>query len=59
MKATKKSALIVAMSVITGASVESTNAAAQAALADMKQELGAENVCSIEYDWNPFDGMIA
>ena len=50
-------ATIVAMAAITG--IETTNAAAQAAMQDMSDELGAENVYSLEYTWDPFDGMLA
>lgn len=55
----KKSATIIAMAAITGASVESTNAAALAAIADMELEFGKENIASLEYTYDPFDGMFA
>lgn len=58
---TKKSkkAAIIAMAAITGASIAQETAAAKAAMADMKAEYGNENVCAIEYTWDPFDGMYA
>ena len=59
MKAKKTKAIIVAMAAITGASVSQTNDAAQAALADMQQEFGADDVATLEYTYDPFDGMWA
>ncbi|MBQ8713118.1 MAG: hypothetical protein IJ551_09925 [Prevotella sp.] len=56
---TKKTAIIVAMAAISGTTVQEANAAAQAALADMQQEFGRENVCALEYTWDPFTGMLA
>ena len=55
----KKSAIVIALAAAPGASVSSISAAEQAAMADMEQEYGKENVCHIEYDWDPFDGMLA
>lgn len=62
MKTTKKSskrAAIIAMAAITGASIAQESAAAKAAMADMKAEYGNDNVCAIEYTWDPFDGVYA
>lgn len=59
--ATKKSskAIVIALAAATGASVSSISAAEQQAMADMQEEFGKENVCAIEYTWDPFDGMYA
>lgn len=57
---TKKRATIIAMAAIAGASVSQTSAAARQALADMREEMGKDNhVYSVQYTWDPFDGMLA
>ena len=56
----KKRATIIAMAAIAGASVSQTSAAARKALADMREEMGKDtHVYSIEYTWDPFDGLYA
>lgn len=56
----KKRATIIAMAAIAGASVSQTSAAARQALADMREEMGKDNhVYSVQYTWDPFDGMLA
>lgn len=50
----KKSALIVAMTAITGATIAQETAAYKAAVRDMKTD-----GCVINYTYNPFDGMLA
>ena len=56
----KKRATIIAMAAIAGASVSQTSAAARQALADMRDELGTGNhVYSLNYTWDPFDGILA
>ena len=56
----KKRATIIAMAAIAGASVSQTSAAARQALADMREELGKDtHVYSLNYTWDPFDGMLA
>lgn len=57
-KSVKKSATIIALAAIAGASVNEMNAAARAAMADMKADLG-EDAYGISYEWNPFDGLVA
>lgn len=59
MKTRRTKAIIMAIATATGASVAHTNAAARAAMHDMQQEFGKGQVYAIEYDYNPFDGMIA
>lgn len=59
MKTRKAKAIIVAMAAVTGASVSATNAAAKAAMADMKEEFGNDNVVGLEYTYDPFEGMWA
>jgi len=56
----KKRATIIAMAAIAGASVSQTSAAARQALADMREEMGKDtHVYSVQYTWDPFDGMLA
>ena len=56
----KKRATIIAMAAIAGASVSQTIAAARQALADMRDELGKNtHVYSLNYTWDPFDGILA
>lgn len=56
----KKSAIIIALAAATGASVSQTSAAARQALADMREEMGKDaHVYSLNYTWDPFDGMLA
>lgn len=56
----KKRATIIAMAAIAGASVSQTSAAARQALADMREEMGKDNhVYSLNYTWDPFDGLYA
>ena len=56
----KKRATIIAMAAIAGASVSQTSAAARQALADMRDELGKNvHVYSLNYTWDPFDGILA
>ena len=54
----KKRATIIAMAAIAGASVSQTSAAARQALADMREEMGKDtHVYSVQYTWDPFDGL--
>ena len=56
----KKRATIIAMAAIAGASVSQTSAAARQALADMRKEMGKDaHVYSLNYTWDPFDGLYA
>lgn len=56
----KKRATIIAMAAIAGASISQTNAAARKALADMREEFGKDtHVYSLNYTWDPFDGLLA
>lgn len=56
----RKRATIIAMAAIAGASVSQTSAAARQALHDMREEMGKDtHVYSLNYTWDPFDGMIA
>lgn len=56
----KKRARIIAMAAIAGVSVSQTSAAARQALADMRDELGKDaHVYSVQYTWDPFDGILA
>ena len=56
----KKRATIIAMAAIAGASVSQTSAAARQALHDMREEMGKDtHVYSVQYTWDPFDGMLA
>lgn len=56
----KKRATIIAMAAIAGASVSQTSAAARQALADMREEMGKDiHVYSLNYTWEPFDGLYA
>jgi len=56
----RKRATVIAMAAIAGASISQTNAAARQALADMREEFGKDtHVYSLNYTWDPFDGMIA
>ena len=56
----KKRATIIAMAAIAGASVSQTSAAARQALADMREEMGKDtHVYSLNYTWDPFDGLYA
>ena len=57
MKNSKKKAIIVAMAMMTGATIAQEEAAAQAAMQDMKQE--GINTYPLEYTWNPYDGLLA
>ena len=59
MKTRKTKAIIMAIAAATGTSVQQECAAARMALQDMKNEFGTKNVYSIEYTYNPFDGMLA
>lgn len=60
MASTAKRATIIAMAAIAGASVSQTSAAARQALADMREEMGKEaHVYSLNYTWDPFDGLYA
>ena len=53
-------ATIIAMAAIAGASVTQTNAACRAAMHDMREEFGKDtHVYSLNYTWDPFDGMLA
>lgn len=58
-KTSTKRATIIAMAAITGATIAQECAAARAALSDMKDEMGRDNVYSINYTWDPFDGFCA
>lgn len=53
----KKSAIIIAMAAITGASVSSMSKAERAAMQDMAQEYGDSIIA--DYTWDPFDGLLA
>ena len=56
----KKRATIIAMAAIAGASISQTNAAARQALTDMRKEFGKDgHVYSLNYTWDPFDGILA
>jgi len=56
----KKRATIIAMAAIAGASISQTNAAARQALADMREVFGKDtHVYSLNYTWDPFDGILA
>lgn len=55
----KKSAIIIALAAATGASVQQTNAAYQDAMRDMAHEFGRGHVYSVQYTWDPFDGLYA
>lgn len=56
----KKRATIIAMAAIAGASVSQTSAAARQALHDMREEMGKDShVYSLNYTWDPFDGLYA
>jgi len=55
----KKRATIIAMAAIAGASVSQTSAAARQALADMRKQGDLGHVYSVQYTWDPFDGMLA
>ena len=58
--ATKKTkAVVIAMAAMTGASIAQEDAAAQAAMFDMQSELGIKNVYSVNYTYDPFDGVLA
>lgn len=60
MASTAKRATIIAMAAIAGASISQTSAAARQALADMRKEMGKDNhVYSLNYTWDPFDGLYA
>lgn len=48
-----------AMAAITGATIAQEDAAAQAAMQDMQSELGIKNVYSVNYTYDPFDGLLA
>lgn len=52
-------AIIVAMAAIAGTNYAQASAAARAAMADMKDEMGKGNVYSINYTYDPFDGVLA
>lgn len=58
MKKNQKTALIVAMTAITGATLAQETDAMRAAIADMQAEYGKDSI-HVEYTWNPFDGMLA
>jgi len=59
-KRANKKAVIVAMAAIAGASVSQTTAAARQALHDMREEMGKDtHVYSVQYTWDPFDGLYA
>lgn len=53
-----KRATLIAMAAIAGTSVSQMDAAARAAMADMKADMG-ENAFVVGYTWDPFDGMLA
>ena len=55
----KKRATIIAMAAIAGASVSQTTAAARQALHDMRNQGDLGHVYSVQYTWDPFDGMLA
>lgn len=57
MKTKKTKAVIVAMAMMTGATIAQEEAAAQVAMQDMQDE--GINPLAIEYTWNPWDGMLA
>ena len=52
----KKSAAIIALAAIAGASVQDITKAERAAMHDIEQEYGKD--CVI-YTWDPFDGLLA
>lgn len=54
----KKRTIIVAMAAITGATIAQETAAMNAALADMQAEYGKDST-TLEYTWDPFNGMLA
>ena len=54
----KKSATIIAMAGIVGASISSMTRAERAARQDMAQEYGRECIIA-DYTWDPFDGLLA
>lgn len=54
-----KKSIIIALAAATGASAASIKAAEAQAMKDMAAEFGKENVCNVEYTWDPFDGMYA
>lgn len=51
-----KKAIIVAMAAITGATIAQESEAMQVAMQDMQAE-GMD--ITLEYTWDPFDGMLA
>ena len=53
-----KKAIIVAMAAMTGTTIAQESKAMKAAMQDMQQEFGKGAIC-VEYDYNPFDGMLA
>ncbi len=56
----KKRATVIAMAAIAGASISQTSAAARQALADMREEFGKDaHIYSLNYTWDPFDGVLA
>ena len=58
-KKNTKKAVIVAMAALTGASVAQETAAMQKAMQDMRDEMGKDNVYSVNYVYNPFEGLYA
>ena len=53
-----KRATIIAMASIVGTSVSQMDAAARAAMSDMKASLGTD-AYGVSYTWDPFDGILA
>lgn len=54
----KKSATIIAMAGIVGASISSMSKAERAAMHDIEKEYGRDCVIA-DYTWDPFDGLLA
>ena len=56
-KKSAKSAIIIAMAAIAGTNYAQEQAAMRAAMQDMKQD--GEKMFSVNYTWDPFDGLLA
>lgn len=58
-KRANKKAVIVAMAALTGSTFAQECAAMQKAMQDMRDEMGKDNVYSVNYVYNPFEGLYA
>lgn len=58
-KKNNKKAVIVAMAALTGSTFAQETAAMQAAMRDMQDDIGKKNVYSVNYVYNPFEGLYA